>query len=227
MCAGFDLDALLASSVPPAKSKVTLQLPKGKSDVFSKQPRTPSPSGLAGPMASDCLLKHGQKRPPSLHYTATPPGHSGPAPVAIVVHKPESDESLLPGPSLTSLSSCSKEAEGGKEEEAEDRATGAARKSFTSSSAGWRPVPRAVAKDGPSEVSGVWIVDSMCRRREVREQTSQPQAPDSYVCSGMCTFVLLSIYTMSRKYAALSRQHLYLVARPLPSKHCLTVVCSK
>ena len=160
MCAEFDLDALLASSVSPAKSKVTLQLPKGKSDVSSKQPRTPSPSGLAGPMASDCLLKHGQKRPPSLHCTATPPGHSGPAPVAIVVHKPESDESLLPGPSLTSLSSCSKEAEGGKEEEAEDRATGAARKPFSSSSAGWRPVPRAVARDGPSEVSGVWIVDT-------------------------------------------------------------------
>lgn len=160
-CTGFDLDALLVTPVAPAKSKVSLHLPKDQTDASSKQLQAPSPSGLEGLTSSDSLLRHGQKRSTSLHCTAVPPENSGPIPtVAIVVHKPEADESELPAPSLSSLSSCSKEAEGGKEEEeVGDRATGPARKSLASSTGGWRPVSRALVRDSPPEVSGSVTVD--------------------------------------------------------------------
>ena len=167
----FDLDALLASSLSPAKSRVTLQLPKDQFTNPSKQLPTPSPSTVAGRTSTDSLLKHGQRRSLSFHCTATSPDDTEHGPVSIVVHHPGSDESLLRRTSLTStLSSCSKEVEGRKEEEegeeeqeeveeeeeeAEVSTTGAAQKSFSSSKAGWRPIPRLATKDGPPEVSGL------------------------------------------------------------------------
>ena len=170
-CAEFDLDALLAGPVPPAKSKVTLQLPRGQPDTSSKQLHAPSSSGLVGLASSDSLLKNSQKRPSSLHCTATPSEPSGPPPVAIVLHKLESNESMHPAPSHTSLSSCSKEAEGGKEEEeVGGNATGAAAKKYLgSSTTGWRPLPRAVVRDTPLEVSGSGQWKLLCGRR-VRDE---------------------------------------------------------